>query len=149
MSASETAFRPPAVAKVDESDGEPPASISVPSDAPLKLHEIALSWTYDAVSEFGRNAFRPVIGVVLIWAIFALIYAMIRESLEGLTAMPNMALLKCSMLFSVEQIFRPFYVWGISGQFLSIGDDSAQRSSSRLAAKCNYIGADFSQLAGA
>ena len=87
---------------------------------PMNVHEIILSWMYDAASEFGRNAFRPACLVVLIWALFMLAYAVIKGPALDVTAPLDWHLLKHLAAFSLEQVLRPLYVWGSNSDTLFV-----------------------------
>src|SRR5258708_27204671 len=45
--------------------------------APMRPHEITLSWLYDSLSAFGRNAVRPAWVVIALWAMASVAYAAI------------------------------------------------------------------------
>jgi hypothetical protein len=79
--------------------------------------EVALSWLYDGASEFGRNPFRPALGVLVVCLGFALLYAMINGQHVAPNAPINLPLLKNSLLCSVQQIVRPFYIWDAKTAF--------------------------------
>jgi len=80
--------------------------------APMRLHEITLSWLYDSLSEFGRNAVRRAWVVIALWAMASVAYAAIAGGPVDLRAPIDAQLLEHSAAFSLEQVLRPLYVWG-------------------------------------
>jgi uncharacterized protein YjbI with pentapeptide repeats len=92
--------------------------------APMSLTEIALSWLYDVVSDFGRNASRPILGVVLIISLFSVIYAEISAPVpvNQIIPTPDGNTFKNAAAFSLEQVLRPLYVWGSNSGTLYVGE---------------------------
>jgi hypothetical protein len=106
--------------KINGPDEDKHADVAAPiySNAAMRLHEVALSWMYDSFSEFGRNALRPAWCVIVLWLLFAIVYAAIKGGPLDPTAEFDFNLLRRSMLFSVEQVLRPLYVWGANTETL-------------------------------
>jgi uncharacterized protein YjbI with pentapeptide repeats len=92
---------------------------SMPS---MTLMDVVLSWAYDKVSDFGRSGVRPIVLLFVLWALSALVYGANRSAHLNIHAPIDMQVLTNAMVFSVEQIVRPFYVWGPNTKTLFEGD---------------------------
>lgn len=75
------------------------------SDSEVGYSERIFSYAYDVFSQYGESISRPLVWLAVMPSLFAVFYFLLGGSL-------NLEDIWGAMEFSLQQIFRPFYVWG-------------------------------------
>lgn len=71
------------------------------------------SWLYDVFSGYGQSIGRPLLSLTTITALSGLVYAMWASPSLDWSKKIDWDLVVNGMLFSVEQVIRPFWVWSV------------------------------------
>lgn len=77
----------------------------------LRRNEWLMSWAYAKLSDYGRNALKPLIALIVALFLCAGIYACVVSPEVSLEAKVDHDLLWRSLVFSIQQVAQPFWVW--------------------------------------
>ncbi len=82
----------------------------------LRRHEWLMSWLYGALSNYGRNAQRPIVILLSMLLLFSVIYAISVSPILSVSAKLDLEILRRSLVFSIQQAVQPFWVWREPGK---------------------------------
>jgi uncharacterized protein YjbI with pentapeptide repeats len=77
----------------------------------LRRNEWVMSWLYGKLSDYGRNALKPILVLTIAILAFSGVYALIASPVLTFSAGFDLALVWRSIAFSVQQTVQPFWVW--------------------------------------